>query len=131
MSIVVQEAKGGRGGGIALLNVKKSIFIDEKTNIKADGGYEECEITKNRLYRCSGCGSGGSIKISCNQMLVHQIRAVSTAMGGAFGYGDVDAPGYPASGDDDRICVFIEDDVNRENCWSKLCFNSKAYITCN
>ena len=124
-----QDAKGGRGGGILLLNVKKSIFIGKKAKVKSDGGVGKYKKDKFDIKHVGGCGSGGSIKIYCNQLFIHQQCGVSTASG-FVPCGDL--PKCPAIAGDGRMCIFIEDDVNRENylnCWNKICFNPKAYIT--
>eukprot|EP01084_Bolivina_argentea_P087560 158151_1 len=118
------DAVGGRGGGILVLNVGKSIIMYSYSEINCEGG------TGGYSYGGGGGGSGGSLKIMCNKLIMAKVDkkrpAVITARGGDGRDGD-EAEGDGGTGGDGRLAIYIQNQRNRNYIISKNRYDSGPY----
>ena len=121
------DFEGGRGGGILVLDVKKSIIIEKRASIEANGRVA-CIDYIGQVF--GGAGSGGSIKVFCNEIFMNAKCDGISAKGGYAT--QILSSKYAGNGGDGRICLYIEDEYNRQsllNQWEKP-IQPKPYITC-
>eukprot|EP01084_Bolivina_argentea_P183269 316273_1 len=109
---------GHRGGGVLLLCVNGTLTLHKNAEITANGSGDK--------WKHSGGGSGGSVKIYCNYLVMKQMSKIF-AKGGegyqSFQYGGAERYGGGGAGSDGYLVIYITDRDNwmdfRDNCFQK------------